>query len=106
MKICSNCRRENKDSSKYCAGCGTKLEAAGNFCPECGTKLESSTRFCPECGCKIREESSETSVERTAPATSIDAFRYEVTGVTEDDLTEEDVSYYKDYLEKWYNEII
>ena len=57
MKICPNCKHENKDTSKFCEECGTKLIEAPKFCPECGTKLNGTPKFCPECGFNLSKNS-------------------------------------------------
>lgn len=73
---CSNCGKENDESSKFCTGCGNKLEKKievifcpncgkdnpidSNFCNGCGTKLESEPEIvtCPQCGIEITDDSA------------------------------------------------
>ncbi|MBR4246727.1 MAG: zinc-ribbon domain-containing protein [Treponema sp.] len=61
MKICSNCGRENNDTSNFCAGCGTKIITTPIFCAECGTKLKNGSKFCPQCGHKVINMENEQS---------------------------------------------
>lgn len=58
MKICQNCKCENKDTNKFCIKCGTKLEDLEKFCPECGSKLEEDSKFCAECGTAVPRKQS------------------------------------------------
>ena len=57
MKICENCKTENKDTSKYCINCGNNIEEAEIFveknaiyCPNCGYEKKDDYFFCSKCG--------------------------------------------------------
>lgn len=62
MKICQNCKCENKDTNKFCIKCGTKLEDLQKFCPECGAPLISSSKFCTQCGSNLMKEDACSSI--------------------------------------------
>lgn len=52
IKICPECKSENRKSAKFCSECGKKFSTA-KVCPKCESKLPSKAKFCPECGEKI-----------------------------------------------------
>ena len=79
MKICENCKTENKDTSKYCINCGNNIEEAEIFveknaiyCPNCGYEKKDDYFFCSKCGsildvakAKNVEEAKKTSWDQT-----------------------------------------
>ena len=45
--LCSQCRAQNPDTSKFCGQCGTRLVVG---CPSCGAPTAPDQKFCNECG--------------------------------------------------------
>lgn len=80
VKICPNCGKENKDTSKFCENCGQKFEEMNNnsrnteenttyntntnkrptqFCKYCGEKIDAEAEICPKCGVRLKNPVSE-----------------------------------------------
>jgi hypothetical protein len=61
--ICSQCKNENQEGSKFCNNCGAKLQ---NACPDCGKINPEKSVFCSQCGSNlsldVAEESRKTVV--------------------------------------------
>ena len=78
--VCSGCKKEYHDGTKFCPECGGKIElvqvsvpapapAPGTFlpgkmvtkhiCSGCGREYPNGGKFCPECGGKIEEKTIE-----------------------------------------------
>ena len=85
VKICPNCGKENKDTSKFCENCGQKFEDINKnelsdskdnlntdnnnankinnrptqFCKYCGAKIDAEAEICPKCGVRLKNPVSE-----------------------------------------------
>ena len=82
VKICPNCGKENKDTSKFCENCGQKFGEMNNnskntgenntyntttnkrptqFCKYCGEKIDAEAEICPKCGVRLKNPVSKKS---------------------------------------------
>ena len=52
MNICSKCKAQSPDNTKFCGFCGTQFEELDNtkVCPMCQTQVANIERFCTNCG--------------------------------------------------------
>lgn len=49
--VCSNCRAQNPEGTKFCSSCGQSLL---DTCPNCQAAIDKNTKFCPECGTNVQ----------------------------------------------------
>lgn len=52
--VCSKCKAQIPNGSKFCLNCGEKVITA-LFCSNCGKELPPNSKFCLECGKKAGE---------------------------------------------------
>lgn len=57
MIICSNCKKELEDGTRFCDGCGTQIHET-IYCPNCGKQTSTEFEFCQSCGSAINESAA------------------------------------------------
>jgi predicted amidophosphoribosyltransferase len=102
--ICTECKADLPNGTKFCTECGKPVETAPNVgeseetktCPSCGAEVKSGTNFCIECGREIGEtaatgsKSTETNMgaaETNMGAAEIDIETAETTPETSNQIT-------------------
>lgn len=51
--VCSQCKNENQNGSKFCNNCGARLQ---NACSNCGKSNPESSAFCGQCGSRLGQQ--------------------------------------------------
>src|SRR5215813_8799282 len=74
--VCSSCKAEAAEGSKYCTECGATLPLG---CPSCGHGNPSAAKFCANCGIKLPIVPAETAAGALAPAVASSAERRQLT---------------------------
>jgi len=66
--VCSQCKNENQQDSRFCNYCGAKLQ---NTCPSCGANNLARSAFCSQCGSKLGLQTRDTETTSTSYEPSI-----------------------------------
>ena len=62
MKICTVCKNEENNKSKFCSKCGGELKSDNGkikvekkHCPKCNKHFELEKEYCSDCGTKLEK---------------------------------------------------